>query len=805
MNRRSLRRLALIAAGFALPILPAGASSTQLSAGHPFSTIDFAFSRPQLSPNGLYAVYVQDAVTDGALELWSVPLAGGDPVRLSDVLAPGQHVSFAIASNSSRVVFQVDQDTPGKSELYSVPIAGGAATKLNAALGTGRNVLAFAISPAGDRVFYSADKTTDNVFELYTVPIAGGSSTRLSPARGSNWDVDAFRISPDGTTVVFTMVATAFGEGELWSTPTAGTHEDAVQISPALNSGGAVDSSFLITANSATVVYRADAHVDEAYELFAVPIGGGTPTQLSGALPAGAAVATGFLLNPSGSRVIYRADQAATFVYQLYSVPISGGTATTLNGPISGSEDVATGFQISANGLRVIYRSDEEVDGVDELWSVPVSGGTPVKLNAPLVAGGDVLDFAISPNSARVIYRADQAVDTLNELWSVPLTGGAAVQLNRTLVSGGDVANYRISPNSSWVVYGADQDTDGIDELLRAPIAGGTVENVSGIQVPGGEVTIANVQGPVYEISPVTNYDVLYGADEDVDGEVELYLSGTPEEEPADACTPNDHTLCLQNDKFKVTVDWHDFQGHSGQGRATTLSNESGDFWFFNAQSNELIVKIINGCGSTGSYWIFWRALSNVEMDLVIQDTGTLQTLAYHNPLGFSSNGHLDIDSIFRCDGSGPAAENVDTSVDLPAPGVPQLVESSGSPSAGCVPDIGGRWICLQNGRFRVEGTWSDFAGGSGLAHMIKKNEASGYAWFFNGNNYEMLFKLVDACSFNGNTWVSIAGLTNVAVTLTIVDTWSGDTYTQQNALGVDFPTNLDIETNLDYCGPAPN
>ena len=528
-----------------------------MSAGHPFSEVDFSKTHPKFSPNGLHAVYGQDAVTDGAFELWSVALARGAPVRLSGVLSAGQHVAFAISPDSARVVYMVDQDTPAKTELYSVPI------------------------------------------------------------------------------------------------------------------------------------------------------GGGTPIQLSGVLPPGGSVSPDFLIGANGSRVVYRADQAQAFLFQLYSVPIGGGTPTVLNGAITGAEDVAPGFLVSPNGNRVVYRADQDTDTVDELWSVA--------------------------------------------------------------------------------------------------IAGGTVENVSGALVAGGEAVVSYIQAPAYEISPANSYDVLYAADEDVNNEVELYLSGTPEEDPADACTPDATTLCLQNDKFNIGVTWRDFQGRTGHGQATILSNQSGDFWFFNVQSNELIVKIINGCGSTGSYWVFWRALSNVEMDLVIRDTATLQTLTYHNPLGYNSNGHLDIDTIFRCDGSGPAAETIDMSVDLPAPGAPQRIERTDPVLIGpCTPD-GDRSICLQNGRFRVQGTWSDFNGGSGYAHLIKKNEGSGYAWFFNGNNYEMLLKLVDACSFNGNTWVSIAGLTNVSASLTITDTWTGKVYGQQNALGVDFPTNLDIETNLDYCGPAPN
>jgi hypothetical protein len=524
---------------------------------------------------------------------------------------------------------------------------------------------------------------------------------------------------------------------------------------------------------------------------------------LTTGITTGMSVDPSFLITADSSKVVFRAALPVLPVYQLYAAPLAGGSVSALNGLLTAGGNVAAPFLLTPSGGRVVYRADAQTNDVDELWSVPVGGGAPVKLNGPMAGGGDVLDFAISPDGTRVVYRADQATDTLNEVWSVPTAGGAVVRLNRQLVAGGDVQNFLISPNSAWVVYGADQDVDTADELLRAPIGGGTVEAVSDPLVNGGDVLLKLVNLPLFEISPANSYDVLYVADQESNDQVELFLSGTPEEQP-DACTPDATTLCLQDDKFNVSVTWRDFQGHTGHGQATALSGESGDFWFFNAQSNELIVKVINGCGSTGKYWVFWRALSNVEMDLTIRHTGTDQVLSYHNPLGFNPNGHLDIDTIFACDDSGRNSEHFDTSVNLPPPGLPQLIERVDPTLIGpCVPN-GDRSICLQSGRFRVEGTWSDFSGGSGAAHLIKKNEGSGYAWFFNSNNYEMLFKLVNACSYNGNTWVSIAGLTNVAVTLTVVDTWTGTVYSQKNLLGVDFPTNLDIETNLTYCGPHP-
>ena len=797
--------LVLLALGTAAA--PAGATSTQLSAGMPFSDISFTTTRPQFSPNGRFAVYRQDAVTDGGFDLWSVRVAGGAaPVRLSDPLAlgQGQFMTFAISPDSLRVVYAVDQETPGKTELYSVPIGGGAVTKLSLTLAADRDVIGFRISPTGDRVVYYADADVWTQYDLYSVPITGpgGSSVKLNPTLSFDSDIDGFQISPDGDTVVYRSGRNTTNSWQIYSVPMTGGEE--IRLNGGFLSTAAVLVYFQISPDSNRAFFLADVAIDETYDLFSAALDGSDLVKVSTGLAAGYSVDSSFLVSGDSTRVVFRAATTAAQTFELFSVPVAGGTVVRLNGSLHATEDVEPAFSISPDGSRVIYRSDEDVNDVIDLWSVPIAGGTPIRLNGTLVAGGDVLDHLVTPNSTRVVYLADQATDTLNELWSVPIGGGSSVKLNRTLASGGDVQAFRISPNSAWVVYGADQDADLVDELLRAPIAGGAVENVSGPLPVGGDVVLKFVQTPVFEISPESSYDVLYAADEGTNDQIELYLSGEPYIDTPDACTPDDTTLCLQNDKFKVTVTWRDFQDRSGSGRATQLSNESGDFWFFNAQSNELIAKIIDGCASTGNYWVFWRALSNVEMELVIRNTETLQTLTYRNPLGYNSNGHLDIDTIFRCDGSGPAAETIDTATALPAPGIPELIERV-DPAliSPCVPD-GDRVICLRGGRFRVQGTWSDFSGGSGYAHLIKKNEGSGYAWFFNANNYEMLFKLVDACSFNGTTWVSIAGLTNVAASLTITDTWTGIVYSQQNDLAVDFPTNLDIDTNLTYCGPSP-
>ncbi len=101
--------------------------------------------------------------SNGANELWSVRIAGGTPVRLSDILVSGQSVKFAISPDSDRVVYLVDQDTPGIPELFSVPIAGGSSTKLNMELaGLPGQVRDFLISPTSERVYYAADGAVNN-------------------------------------------------------------------------------------------------------------------------------------------------------------------------------------------------------------------------------------------------------------------------------------------------------------------------------------------------------------------------------------------------------------------------------------------------------------------------------------------------------------------------------------------------------------------------------------------------------------------------------------------------------------------
>ena len=63
----------------------------------------------------------------------------------------------------------------------------------------------------------------------------------------------------------------------------------------------------------------------------------------------------------------------------------------------------------------------------------------------------------------------------------------------------------------------------------------------------------------------------------------------------------------------------------------------------------------------------------------------------------------------------------------------------------------------------------------------------TGYFWFFNSANVEMVLKVLNGCGVNNNFWVYAGGLTNVKVTMTVTDTSNGTVKTYNNPQSTPF------------------
>ena len=107
-------------------------------------------------------------------------------------------------------------------------------------------------------------------------------------------------------------------------------------------------------------------------------------------------------------------------------------------------------------------------------------------------------------------------------------------------------------------------------------------------------------------------------------------------------CVADDKTLCIDHGpgdaRFRVRANWSTTQsgGLSGVANAISLSplgiDRGGIFWFFGADNPEALVKILDGCESTGYFWVFISAGTNVGVNLFVGDTETGTVALFHNP-----------------------------------------------------------------------------------------------------------------------------------------------------------------------------
>jgi ELWxxDGT repeat protein len=83
--------------------------------------------------------------------------------------------------------------------------------------------------------------------------------------------------------------------------------------------------------------------------------------------------------------------------------------------------------------------------------------------------------------------------------------------------------------------------------------------------------------------------------------------------------------------------------------------------------------------------------------------------------------------------------------------------------------------LCLNGGRFRVEIAWRDFTGLEGKGRAVPLTSDSGYFWFFNEANVEVILKVLDGRGVNGHHWVFYGALSSVEYTILVTDSQTGE------------------------------
>ena len=255
----------------------------------------------------------------------------------------------------------------------------------------------------------------------------------------------------------------------------------------------------------------------------------------------------------------------------------------------------------------------------------------------------------------------------------------------------------------------------------------------------------------------------------------------SPLEEKA-TCNPGAQRLCLFSDRFRVTLTWRDFSGNTGPGQAVRLTADTGYFWFFNSANVEAVVKVIDGRGLNGHFWLFAGSLSNVQYTIFVTDTNTGKTKSYVNPSGTLAS-IADTRAFASKAGEAPSRSSLADSFDGGAT-LEHRQSASAVPidKAACAPDATS--LCLNGSRFRVNVSWRDFAGATGVGRAVPITADTGYFWFFGASNVELVVKVLDGRGVNGQFWIFFGSLSSVEFTITVTDSETGQVKVFSNPSG---------------------
>ncbi|MES1244646.1 MAG: ELWxxDGT repeat protein [Acidobacteriota bacterium] len=394
-----------------------------------------------------------------------------------------------------------------------------------------------------------------------------------------------------------------------------------------------------------------------------------------------------------------------------------------------------------------------------QLWRT--DGTTTTRLATFPGQDSVVFPLKLTPFGGKVFFNVDDGVHGV-ELWSTDGTP-AGTGLVRDLLPG-----FHSSKPTQLTAVGGTLFFTAADELHGRELwqSDGTASSTGGTRLVQ-DVAPQQLSSDPRSLTPAGDR-LYFTADDDAAGREVwvLPLSG------AASCQPSETRLCLGG-RYAVEAVWRDFQGNQGAGHAAPLTADTGTFWFFSPANVEVVLKVLDGRGINDHVWVFYGALSNVGYSLTVTDTQTGLSRRYLNPSG-------QLASVADTSAFGPRGAR-ESSVAAASP--PALVERKEAPvTAACAPSS--TRLCLNGDRFAVDVAWKDFQGKTGVGKAVGMTGDTGYFWFFDEANVELVLKVLDGRPVNGHHWVFYGALSSVEYTITVTDTQTGEINIYRNPSG---------------------
>lgn len=174
------------------------------------------------SPNGKYLAYTADQDINGKYELYVVPGAGKDPVKVSGELSPfGDVTSFQWSAKGPSLVFLCNKEAAEKHEIFLTNRTGTKTRKISIPLSSaGATVFPdepFLMNPKGTELVYFAKTGNVNIFDLYRANLKTGLNQKITFFSGPSQFIYDYGWSTKGDYFFYTSNQFANSSFEVFS------------------------------------------------------------------------------------------------------------------------------------------------------------------------------------------------------------------------------------------------------------------------------------------------------------------------------------------------------------------------------------------------------------------------------------------------------------------------------------------------------------------------------------------------------------------------------------------------------------
>ncbi|MEM7587898.1 MAG: spondin domain-containing protein [Acidobacteriota bacterium] len=222
----------------------------------------------------------------------------------------------------------------------------------------------------------------------------------------------------------------------------------------------------------------------------------------------------------------------------------------------------------------------------------------------------------IPSNDAFVANAAGNAHQVFDELGN--FVGGSFVLYGDRVRDAGTEVNDEVPANTAF--FGQMAPNTGLDENSTVQIHDGFLPVGSGGILDSDMFSGADFTQDGYRIARIT---------------LSVVEAGT-------------ETLDLTGDRFRVSINWNTADAN-GTGLGNELTGDTGYFYFFSPNNVEVVVKVLDACDISDRFWVFAGGLTDVGVELTVEDLQSGEVQTYNNTLGTPFAPITDTDAFATC------------------------------------------------------------------------------------------------------------------------------------------------------------